>query len=75
MFKQKKRRNVEFDALLKRSLFDWFHFGRFLAAKIEFFLWSGADCKFAGFTPSVVRIHSYPSLSRAILQVLKLLGG
>src|SRR5215475_5153525 len=22
-----------------------------------------ADCKFAGFTPSVVRIHSYPSLS------------
>jgi hypothetical protein len=23
------------------------------------------DCKFAGFTPSVVRIHSYPSLSQS----------
>src|SRR5262249_25715169 len=23
---------------------------------------NGADCKFAGFTPSVVRIHSYPRL-------------
>src|SRR5215471_4508523 len=25
------------------------------------FLWSGTDCKSAGFTPSVVRIHSCPS--------------
>jgi hypothetical protein len=30
------RRKVEFDALLKRDFFKWFHFGRFLAAKIEF---------------------------------------
>ena len=28
--------------------------------KNRILLWSGADCKFAGFTPSVVRIHSYP---------------
>src|SRR5262249_31791597 len=35
----------------------------------------GADCKFAGFTPSVVRIHSYSSSPRAILQVFKPFGG
>ena len=34
-------------------------------------LWSGADCKFAGFTPSVVR--STPT--QAILQVFKQFGG
>src|SRR6516164_5505632 len=40
-------------------------FGRFLAAKIEFSYGAWADCKFAGFTPSVVRIHSCPYLSHS----------
>ena len=37
----------------------WPLFGR----QNRILLWSGADCKSAGFTPSVVRIHSCPSLS------------
>ena len=50
-WKKKKRRNIELGS----------GFGR----KNRILLWSGADCKFAGFTPSVVRIYSYPSLSQS----------
>src|SRR5262249_53109390 len=31
----------------------------------SYFPRSDTDCKFAGFTPSVVRIHSYPNLSQS----------
>jgi Isochorismatase family len=40
--------------------------------------WSSTDCKFAGFTPSVVRIHSYPSFSQShsssVLAVWRAIG-
>ena len=50
----KKRRNVEL-----------YHFWQRFGSRTRILLWSRADCKFAGFTPSVVRIHSYPSLSQS----------
>ena len=50
-WKKKKRRNIELGS----------GFGRFLADK-RHFPRSGTDCKSAGFTPSVVRIHSCPFL-------------